>query len=158
MKFCKLFRLFNHSLQNQKRSNSHVYVTRSHRSCSVKKVFLKISQISQENTRVGVFFYYFCKPFQECKFIKTKRDSNTAFFVKFVKFSRTAILKNICERLLLNFYFGKNFYLAKYNEWGWTSRPKLFCENVVFINSTKFTLKKLCRSLVFKRSSSPQGD
>ena len=28
----------------------------SHRSCSLKKLFLKISQYSQENTCIGVFF------------------------------------------------------------------------------------------------------
>ena len=108
MKFCKLIRFFNHTLQNQKRRNSQVYVASSHRRCSVKKVFLKISQISHENTCVGVFFCWSCRPFQECKFIKIKRDSNTGFFVKFVKLLRTLILKNICERLLLIFYFGKS--------------------------------------------------
>ena len=56
MRFCKLFRFFNQTLQNQKRRNSHVYVTTSHRKCSVKNVFLKIPQISQENTCVDSFF------------------------------------------------------------------------------------------------------
>ena len=56
MRFCKLFRFFNQTLQNQKRRNSHVYVTTSHRKCSVKNVFLKIPQISQENTCVESFF------------------------------------------------------------------------------------------------------
>ena len=31
-----------------------------------------------------------------------KRDSNTCFPVKSVKFLRTPILKNVCERLLLS--------------------------------------------------------
>ena len=56
MRFCKLFRFFNQTLQNQKRRNSHVYVTTSHRKCSVKNVFLKIPQISQENTCVESSF------------------------------------------------------------------------------------------------------
>ena len=56
MKFCKLFIFFNYTLQDQKRRNSHVYVTSSHRRCSVKKASLKISQISRENTCVGAFF------------------------------------------------------------------------------------------------------
>ena len=30
-----------------------------------------------------------------------KRDSNTVFPVKFVKFFKTCVLKNICDRLLL---------------------------------------------------------
>ena len=56
-------------------------VRSSHRRCSVKNVFLKISQISQEKT--GVFLWnlsHRCFP---------------------VKFRRTRILKNICERLLV---------------------------------------------------------
>ena len=60
MKFCKLFRFFDHTLQYQKARG-------------VRKVFLKISQISQENTCVGVFFSKV-----ECKFIK-KRDSQETF-------------------------------------------------------------------------------
>ena len=54
----------------------------SHRRCSVKKGVLK---------KFGNFL----------KSLKTllKRDSNTG--VKFAKFLRTSILKNICERLLL---------------------------------------------------------
>ena len=33
-----------------------IYTSRSSHRCSVKKLFLKVSQISQENTCVGVFF------------------------------------------------------------------------------------------------------
>ena len=33
-----------------------IYTSRSSHRCSVKKLFLKISRISQENTCVGVFF------------------------------------------------------------------------------------------------------
>ena len=39
---------------------------------------------------------------QACNFIK-KRFQHRCFPVKFVKFLRAHILKNICERLLLNF-------------------------------------------------------
>ena len=63
--------------------------------CSVKKLFLKISYNSQK----------------ECLFNKVeglrsttllKRDSSTsASFVNFVRFFRTPVLYNICERLLL---------------------------------------------------------
>ena len=55
-----------------------------------KKVFLKVLQISQENTYVGVF----------CNFLK-KRPQNRCFHVKFAKLIGTPILKNIWKRLLL---------------------------------------------------------
>ena len=44
--------------------------------CSLKQMFLKISQISQESTRAGVSFYNFIK----------KRLQHRCFPVKFVKF------------------------------------------------------------------------
>ena len=59
----------------------------SHERCSIKKLLIKISQYSQKNTCVGVFF--------------KKRDSNTGVFLW--TFFRTPILKNICERLCWNF-------------------------------------------------------
>ena len=68
----------------------------SRQRCSVKKVFLKISKISQENTCVGVLFF---------KKVATllKKDSNTSVFpVNIAKLLWTSILKNICERLLLD--------------------------------------------------------
>ena len=71
----------------------------SHRRCSVKKVFLKISQISQENTCIGVCFNNVAG-LQACKFIK-KILQHWCFLMKFAKFLRTPTLKNNCERLLL---------------------------------------------------------
>ena len=53
-------------------------------------VFLKISQISQENSRP-----------KARNFIK-KRIQHRCFPVEFTKFLRTPILKNVIERLLLN--------------------------------------------------------
>ena len=50
---------------------------------SVKKLFLKFSQISQQNTCVGV-----------------SRLQHRCFPINIVKFLRKPILKNICERLL----------------------------------------------------------
>ena len=58
----------------------------SHWRCSVEKVFLKFFQISQQNSCVGVSLIKF----------ELKR-----FPVKFAKFLRTPILKNICKQLLL---------------------------------------------------------
>ena len=54
-----------------------------------KKKFLKISQILQENTCVGVSI--------------KKRLQHRCFPVKFAKFLRTPILRNICQRLLPRF-------------------------------------------------------
>ena len=60
--------------------------------CSVKKVFLKMLHFSQEKP---VFEFRFNN------FIK-KRLQHRLFPVNIAKFFRTPILKNICERLLLN--------------------------------------------------------
>ena len=53
---------------------------------------LNISQILQENT---------CDGLKTCSFIKN-RLHHWSFPVKFAKYLRTSILKNICERLLRN--------------------------------------------------------
>ena len=62
-------------------------------------MFLKILQYSLENTCVGVFFSKIAR-LQGCNFIK-KKLQHRCFRVKFEKFLRTLILKNICKRLLL---------------------------------------------------------
>ena len=67
------------------------------RKCSTRKLFLKISQYSQENTCVGISFLI--QAFRTPDLLK--RDSNTGFFANIEKFLITPILKNICERLLL---------------------------------------------------------
>ena len=59
-----------------------------------KKLFFKSSQYSQENNCVGVL--------QACNFIK-RRLQHSCFLDK-EKFLRTAILKNICERLFLRIF------------------------------------------------------
>ena len=59
---------------------------RSHRSCSIKKLFLKISQYSKESICVEV-----------------KRDFNTGVFLRILRnFLKTLILKNICKQLFLD--------------------------------------------------------
>ena len=55
---------------------------------SIKKTYLKNFAIFTENTCAGVNLL--------------KRDSNTGFPVNVVKFLRTPIMKNICERPLLS--------------------------------------------------------
>ena len=99
----------------------------THRRCSVKKVFFKISQISQANTCVGVSFdtsshwrcsveQVFLNFFQNSqentcvgvslvKFVKNfikKRLQHRCFPAKFAKFLRRNFWKNIYERLLLS--------------------------------------------------------
>ena len=64
-----------------------------------KKLFLKISKYSQENTCVIVFFNKNVG-LQACNFIK-KRLQHRSFHKNTATFLRTAILKNICERMLL---------------------------------------------------------
>ena len=58
----------------------------SHLRCSIKRAFLKISQMWQENTCVGLFI--------------KKRLQHRCFPVNFAKFLRTLILKNSCQQLL----------------------------------------------------------
>ena len=64
-----------------------------HQRCYVKKVVLKISQLSQENTFIGVSFLIKLQVFRKLQY--------RYFPVKFAKFWRTLILKNILEWLLL---------------------------------------------------------
>ena len=78
--------------------------------CSSKKVFLKISQISQENTCIGVSSQKNCRS-SGLQFYQ-KETPTQVFPVKFTKFLRTRILKNICEPLLLQFLsYGSMFII-----------------------------------------------
>ena len=70
----------------------------SHLRCFIKKVFLKIFKVSQENTRVGISFR---QSYKACNFNK-KSLQYRCFPLKLAKFLRTPILKNSCEWLLLN--------------------------------------------------------
>ena len=71
----------------------------SHRRCSIKKLFLKISQYSQENTCVGIFFLIKLQPYRPATLLK--ETPTQVFPVNISKFLRIPILKNTCERLLL---------------------------------------------------------
>ena len=73
------------------------------RKCSTKKRLLKISQYSQENTSVRIFFFNKNAGLQACSFIKT-RLQHRCFLVSIEKYLTTPILKNICERLLLRVF------------------------------------------------------
>ena len=65
----------------------------SHRRCSIKRSVLK--------TFTSFIVKHLWWSLQVCNFIK-KRLQHKRFPVKFVKYLRTPILKNICERLLLH--------------------------------------------------------
>ena len=84
----------------------------SHWRCTVKKVFLKISQISQENVFVGVSFNKI-EGLKTWNFIK-KRLQGRCFPLKFARFLRTLILKKICERLLLSSLPHLAWYVGTY--------------------------------------------
>ena len=73
-------------------------VRTNHRRCSIKKLFFNIWQYSQENTCVGVYFFWVL--LQACNCIK-KRLQPRCFPVNIAKFARAPILKNIYEQLLL---------------------------------------------------------
>ena len=62
-------------------------------------MFLNISQISQENTCVGVFLIKL-QGWRVYNFI-SKNFQRSCFPVKFAKFLKTPNFKNICEQLLL---------------------------------------------------------
>ena len=90
--------------------------------CSTKKVFIKISQISQQNT-CGLHV---------CNFIKN-RLQHRCFPVKFAKLLRTRILKNICKRLL--------HFLRDVVEWnGWNIHDGVFFYQI-FMNLENFHFK-----------------
>ena len=84
----------------------------SHWRCSVRKGGFIILQISQQNTCVGVSFnkvtglkaynsFNKVTGLKAYNFIK-KTLRHKCFPVKFAKFSRATISKNICERLILS--------------------------------------------------------
>ena len=68
--------------------------------CSVKKVFLEISQNSQENTCARFFFLISCRP-EACNF--TKKE--TLARVNFAKFLRTPFLIEHLWWLLLSYFY-----------------------------------------------------
>ena len=89
-----------------------------------KKLFLKISQYSQENT-CWTLFNKVAVP-EACSSIK-KRLQHRCFPVYIAKFLRTAILKNIYERLLLTSLFIMVFHTKHFNLGG--SKIDIFNNN-----------------------------
>ena len=79
------------------------------RSCAVKKVFLEISQKSQENTCAKVSFLLNFQASGLRPETLVKRDWHRCFPVIFAKYLRTAFPKEHLEWLLL--FFTKLFHL-----------------------------------------------
>ena len=73
----------------------------SYRRCSIKKLLLKILQISQENTCVRVSFLKKLQA-ESCNLILKNRIWHRCFSVNFVRFLRTSILQNTSRWLPLN--------------------------------------------------------
>ena len=73
-------------------------VKSSRRNCSVKKLFLQISQYPQETPMLESLF---------------KIQQHNCFPVDIAKFLRLPILKNICEQLLLDCFNGPLLYGSK---------------------------------------------
>ena len=71
------------------------------RRCSAKKDVLKIFANFTGKHLCWSLFLIKIQVFRPVTL--SKRDSNTAIFLKFAKFLRTSILKDICKRLLLQF-------------------------------------------------------
>ena len=111
------------------------------RRCSVKKVFLNISSYSQENICVGA--YFLIKLMKVCNCIK-KRLQRSWFHVNIEKFLGTPILKNICERLLLQIIHWKlmlSFHISwKHQKNFWLSDIFTVREK---ISNTKFFLVRV---------------
>ena len=89
----------------------------SHQTCFIKKVFLKICDISEETLLK-----------RACNFIK-KKFKQRCFLVKCVKFLRTPILKNIYKRVLLPFL---GFRKLNHNVFPFSfMETSLFCNNII---------------------------
>ena len=79
---------------------------RSGRNCSGKKVFLKISQNSQENTCARVFFFNKFAGLRPATLLK-KRLWCRCFSVNFAEFLRTPFSQNTSEGLFLALLIGR---------------------------------------------------
>ena len=86
-------------------------VRSSHRRCSIKKLFLKISQYPQE-TPVLESLFKKVAGLQACNFIK-KRSQHRCFPMNIAKLLRLTILKSIGKRLLFNCFNGSLFHGPK---------------------------------------------
>ena len=97
-------------------STTHLYTEAATRDVLWKKVFLEISQNSQENTCARVSFWIKLMP-EACNFIK-KETRAQLFPVNFVKFLRTSFLQNTSGPLLLFIFIDlllqQHFYFTSF--------------------------------------------
>ena len=70
------------------------------RRCSLKNIFLKISQIFQGNTCVAISFLHTCN--NRPAILQKKRIRHSCFLLNFAKCLRTPSLQNTSGRLLLS--------------------------------------------------------
>ena len=90
----------------------HYYFRSSYLRCSVKKVFLEISQNSQKNTCAR---YSFLIKLQARPATLSKKSLWYRYFpVNFAKFLRTPFLQNTCGRLFLYFHIKQPILLITY--------------------------------------------
>ena len=108
----------------------------NHRRCSIKKLFLKISEISQKNNCVGVSFLM--------------RLQDRCFPVKFAKVLRTPILNSICERLLLSVLFSEAYLGVPPTSHTKSYVPKVL-EEVVKIFSIMCFITIFCKFCVYSK-------
>ena len=73
----------------------------SHQTCSAKKLFFKILQYSKKTAVLQSRLFLINTDFRAAATLIKKRLQHRCFPANIAKFLRTAILKNICERLLL---------------------------------------------------------
>ena len=102
-----------------------------------KKLFLKISHNSQETICVEVSFNKVAG-LLACIFIK-KRLQHRFFLVNIAKFLRTPILKNSCERLLLEKVWFSEFYkIFRFRKENWPEmgRHEIFLMHINYESSS----------------------
>ena len=88
-----------HSPQSYLANSDNTIFRGSHQSCSLKKVFLKMLQNSQESTYIGVSFFIKLQAWALQIYWKSLRRS--CFSVNLGKFLRTHFLPNTSGRLIL---------------------------------------------------------
>ena len=85
-------------------------VKSSDRRCCIRKLFLKILQYPQEKP-VLVFIFLKFADLYTCSFIKNR--CLQVFSCEYCKIFNTTYLKNICKRLLFNFFNGSLLHGSK---------------------------------------------
>ena len=91
------------------------------RKCSVKKVFLNISQNSEESSCAG--FSFSTKLQADYCRCAVKRLPHMCFPKKFAKFLRTSFLKSISGRLIMDTkFFQAIFYTHTRNLWNFSRK------------------------------------